>query len=83
MNVSVSSRLPEKGSGVAIFGSLQGGGCVWYCGERGRDAGKGTCAGDGCQGIGAAGVIGRGGTGNAKSPNWSCIPLTVAVSEET
>ena len=27
--------------------------------------------------------MGRGGTGNARSPNWSCIPLTVAVREET
>ena len=33
--------------------------------------------------MGAAGVMGRGGGGNARSPNCICMPLTVAVSEET
>ena len=36
-----------------------------------------------CQGIGAVGVIGCGGGGNAKSPSCICMPLMVAVSEET
>ena len=39
--------------------------------------------GDGCRGSGVAGVIGRGGGGNARSLSCICMPLTVAVSEET
>ena len=62
----------RKGGEQPFFGSLRVGGGAWY-GEYGRDAGKGTKAGE----------IGRGGTGNAKSPNWSCIPLTVAVRDDT
>ena len=46
MNVLVSSRLPEKGKGDAIFGSLkkdQAGG-VW---------GRGTCDGEKRDGVGS------------------------------